>query len=161
ADLGEAALPSVAFFASLAQPNASTLDVGSGTGRIALEIAERGVEVYCLEPSPGMRAVLLSKLAARPHIKSRVTVLDGAAPVFRLGRQSDYACLAGVLQCIAVDQRRVLWHTLREHLRPGGLLALDMVDEAVATDMPEELVNDARIGDCRYTLHCSGSTTGR
>jgi len=161
ASLGGAALPRVAFFADLAQPKTRVLDVGSGTGRIALAIAERSAEVYCLEPSPAMRAVLLSKLAARHRLHSLVTVLDRAAPVFRVDRRFDYACLAGVLQYIAVDQRPILWRTLREHMQPGGLLALDMVDDKVDSEWPERLVNDTCVGDCRYTLHCSGSANGR
>ncbi|GAH96544.1 unnamed protein product, partial [marine sediment metagenome] len=28
------------------------LDIGAGTGRIAIPLAEKGIKVFCIEPSP-------------------------------------------------------------------------------------------------------------
>jgi len=45
----------------------------------SFEMAERVASVLCLERSATMRAVLLAKLAERPNLLDRVTVLDSTA----------------------------------------------------------------------------------
>lgn len=154
---GESALPSVGFFTSLAPADGDVLEVGAGTGRITLPIAERAARVHALEPSRAMRSVLLAKLADRSALHSKVTVLPLAAPSFRLGRQFDYALAAGVLQFFSPSQRREFFATLTLHLRRGGTLALDMVCEGTAPDWPRHLIEDVAIGECRYTLHCAAT----
>jgi len=154
---GESALPSVSFFTSLAPADGDVLEVGAGTGRITLPIAERAARVHALEPSCAMRSVLLAKLAGRPALHSKVTVLPLAAPTFRLGRRFDYALAAGVLQFLSPSQRRQLFATLTLHLRHGGTLALDMVCDGTAQDLPRHLIEDVAVGECRYTLHCAAT----
>ena len=147
---GEHALPSVAFFASLAPVGGSALELGAGTGRITLAVAERAATVCCLERSPTMRAVLLAKLAQRPALWDRVTVLPGSAPFFRLDRRFDYIYLAGVLEHIPPADRAKLFATIAEHLVPGGTAAMDMVLTEPAPDMPERELTEVRLGECRY-----------
>jgi SAM-dependent methyltransferase len=156
---GDDALPSVSFFAGFARPGGSVLDVGAGTGRIALAMAAIGANVYCLEPSHSMRTALMSKLAERSDLWPRVTVLDARAPEFNLGRKFDYAFLAGVMQFIRTDERPLLFETLARHLHRGGTLALDMVGED-ERDWSDVLVGELLIGDCRYQVYCSGEAIG-
>jgi SAM-dependent methyltransferase len=157
---GSAALPSVAFFASHARPTHRVLDVGAGTGRIALAIAERGNHVYCLEPSAAMRAVLLAKLAGKPSLRDRVTVMPGAAPTFQLPNLFDYAYLAGVVQYLPGDSRPQLFDTLTRHLRPGAILAIDMIGGRPGTGWPARPVADIAVGDGNYSLHCAATPDG-
>jgi SAM-dependent methyltransferase len=152
--MAEDALPSVPFFAGLAPSGCRALEVGSGTGRVALAVAERAASVHCIEPSATMRAVLLSKLAARPELRSRVTVLPGAAPTFALGRRFDYAYLAGVLEHVPHAQRGLLFATIADHLDDGGMLAMDMVLDSPVPDFPEQLRSEVTVGECRYVLSC-------
>ena len=60
----------VEFFAELAPEGGHALEFGPGTGRVTLAVAERSASVHCLEPSPSMRTVLLTKLAALPHLRA-------------------------------------------------------------------------------------------
>jgi len=46
----------IEFFYHYASRPVRALDVGDGTGRIAIPLAERGLEICCVEPSPAMRA---------------------------------------------------------------------------------------------------------
>lgn len=147
---GSAAL--VSFFAGLAPPGGYALEIGPGTGRMTLAVAERVASVHCLEPSPAMRAVLLTKLAGEPDIGQRVTVLGGAAPDFRFDRRFDYVYLAAVFEDVPPEARRPLFAGLAEYLAPGGVLAMDMVHDEVVPDHPEREVRGARQGECRYTL---------
>ena len=52
--------PNVAFFACYAREAGDVLDIGAGTGRIAIPVAEQGVKVYAVEPSPAMRVAAWS-----------------------------------------------------------------------------------------------------
>jgi SAM-dependent methyltransferase len=142
----------VSFFADLAPPGGHALEIGPGTGRMTLAVAERAAGVHCLEPSPGMRTVLMTKLAGRPDLRHRVTVLGGAAPDLRLGRRFDYVYLAAVLQDVPPQARRPLFAYLAGHLAPGGVLAMDMVTDEAVPDHPEREMRGAHQGECRYTL---------
>ena len=157
---GDSALPSVAFFTALTPPGARVLDVGAGTGRITLPIAERAASVHALEPSATMRAVLLARISERPPLRSRVTVLPLAAPDFRLGRRFDYALVAGVLQFLTAAGRRELFEVLAAHLLPGGLLAIDMISDGPVPDWPDRLVEESVVGECRYRLRCGAKADG-
>jgi len=141
----------VEFFAELAPEGGHALEFGPGTGRVTLAVAERSASVHCLEPSPSMRTVLLTKLAALPHLRERVTVLDGAAPEFRLGPAFDYVYLAAVLEHIPPPARRPFFGAVAAHLAPDGVLAMDMVDDEPVPDEPEREIRSVRQGECRYS----------
>jgi SAM-dependent methyltransferase len=157
---GPAALPSVSYFASHARRTDRVLDIGAGTGRIALAIAEQGNRVYCVEPSAAMRAVLLAKLATSTALRDRVTVVPGAAPVFDLPGRFDYAYLAGVMQYLPGENRPLLFDTVVRHLRHGATLALDMIGGAPGSGWPTELVGDIAVGESTYALHCEATPVG-
>src|SRR3954468_21022233 len=54
--------PQVALLAALAAPGNRVLELGIGTGRVALPLAERGLTVAGIDASPKM----LARLAAKP-----------------------------------------------------------------------------------------------
>jgi SAM-dependent methyltransferase len=149
---GQEALPDPRFFADRAPRGGSALEIGPGTGRITLAVAEHAASVVCLERSASMRAVLLAKLAERPHLLDRVTVLAGAAPDFQLGRRFDFVYLAGVLEHIPPHRRAALFAKLTEHLADGGEVAMDMVVTEPVPDWPERVVERVTVGECRYEM---------
>lgn len=57
------------------QPGERVLDMGCGTGQIALALAERGADVVAADFSEGMLGVLLGKLPAAGEAAERVTPL--------------------------------------------------------------------------------------
>lgn len=57
--------PFLQFLAPWLTPGVTVLDVGAGGGRFALPLAERGVRVVAVEPSPAMAAVLRETAEAR------------------------------------------------------------------------------------------------
>src|SRR5262245_4734083 len=144
--------PPISFFADLAPAGGRALEIGPGTGRITLAVAERVAGVHCLERSATMRAVLLAKLAARPDLRARVTVLDGTAPDFELGQRFDYVYFAGVLEHLPPRVRPALFQTVAAHLAPGGTLAMDMVLDLPVPDEPERHRDSVTVGECRYDL---------
>ncbi|MEV5571710.1 class I SAM-dependent methyltransferase [Spirillospora sp. NPDC052269] len=156
----EDALPSVSFFAGLTPPDADALEIGPGTGRLALAVAERARTLTCLERSPTMRAVLISKLAQRPDLRSKVTVLQGTAPGFDLGRTFDYVYLGGVLEHVPPAERPVLFAAIAAHLAPGGLCVMDMVLRMPAPDLEERVMDEQDLGECRYVLSAEAERLG-
>lgn len=77
----------IGFFVHYAVAAGEALDIGAGTGRIAIPIAERGIEVVCVEPSPGMRCVFSDTLEQDPDIASRITLLADDATTFHVERE--------------------------------------------------------------------------
>jgi len=56
-------------------PGRRVLDIGSGTGRLGLTVAEIGARVYCVEPVANLRHYMRGKAAARGL--DQVFVVDG------------------------------------------------------------------------------------
>ncbi|MFI1094176.1 class I SAM-dependent methyltransferase [Streptomyces sp. NPDC020917] len=155
---GESAPPRISAFAELAQPGMRVVDVGAGTGRVALAVGARDANVWCVEPSASMRSALLSKLAQRPALWPHVTVTAGQAPGMGLDGRFDYAYLAGSLQFLDAADRRATFAELSDHLAPGAILALDMVDDLSVTPDPDGVdttVAEVRVGRSRYTLRAA------
>ena len=72
------------FFGHYAQRAGEILDVGAGTGRIAIALAEQGNSLVCVEPSPAMRSEFRRKLVQRPDLQHRIALVPGDAASFRL-----------------------------------------------------------------------------
>src|SRR5581483_942807 len=67
---------------------ASVLDAGCGTGRVAIELARRGVDVVGVDVDPGMLATARSRAPEITWVEADLTTLD-------LGRTFDVVVLAG------------------------------------------------------------------
>jgi SAM-dependent methyltransferase len=111
-------------YASLAR---DMLDVGAGTGRIAIPLAERGVRLWCVEPSRAMRREFEGKLALRPDLAGRIKLYAGDARSFKLGRAFPAAMLSGTYDHFLDDEERVAsLVNIASHLNPGGVLVFDV-----------------------------------
>ena len=118
--------PTIPFFTQLAAGVTAVLDVGAGTGRIALALAREGHRVVCIEPSPAMRTVFAHKLAAEPEVAMRIRVLAGRAERFAVEQRFPLAILCGVFDHLLNEaERRGACETIWRHLEPGGRLILD------------------------------------
>ncbi|MBD3334968.1 MAG: methyltransferase domain-containing protein [Candidatus Eisenbacteria bacterium] len=118
--------PNIPFFRRHARQAAEALDIGAGTGRIAIPLAESGVAVWCVEPSPAMRRVLNEKLTARPGLRERIHVVSAGATAFRIDRRFPVAYMSGVFDhFIGDEERRKALENVACHLAPGGRLVFD------------------------------------
>lgn len=108
---------------------ATVLDIGAGTGRVALDLAGSGHHITALDRSPQ----LLGALADRAHeagLQIATTLAD--ARRFELSHRLFDLCLVPMqtLQLLRGEsERRALFAAARTHLRPGGLLALAIVTD--------------------------------
>ena len=95
---------------------ASVLDAGCGTGRIARELARRGVDIVGVDLDPEMLAVGMRKA---PELVWRVGDLE----TLQLGRTFDVALMAGnVMIFLTPGTEGAVLKNVAEHLAPGGRL---------------------------------------
>jgi SAM-dependent methyltransferase len=117
----------IEFFFRYASQAKEILDIGAGTGRLAIPLAERGVKVFCVEPSPAMRREFLKKLGQRRDFSEKVTLIAGDARSFDLGRTFPAAFLSGTFDHFLDDQERLSSLTnVNKHLDENGKLVFDL-----------------------------------
>jgi SAM-dependent methyltransferase len=111
------------------------LDLGSGTGRVALDLAARGHEVTALDSD----GALVAELGRRARERDlQVDCVIGDARSIALGRRFALAFAAmQVVQLLGGSKGRLaMLGRVREHLEPGGRFAAALADpfEAVAPE---------------------------
>ncbi len=103
------------------------LEVGCGTGRVLIPLAEAGYTVTGVDISAAMLERARAKVEAA-GLTDRVTLVQGDARDLDLGRTFAliiYAANSFMHHASQDEQLRVL-ERLRDHLKPGGLLILDL-----------------------------------
>ena len=99
------------------------LDVGAGTGRVALDLALAGHDVTALDREP----VLLEALAARA-LAAGLTVTTVAADAAAFSLDRSFGLIVVPMQTIQLlPSRAGFLASARAHLPPGGLLAVAIV----------------------------------
>ena len=117
----------IGFFSRYATKAGEILDIGAGTGRIAIPLAERGARVVAVEPSPAMRAQFKKKLEAHPELQDRVTLIAGTAASFTLDRSLPAAFLSGGFDhFLDPAERLASLENIGRHLRIGGPFIFDV-----------------------------------
>jgi len=137
----------------LAGVRRSILEIGAGTGLITTLLADwTPAEIFALEPSPGMRAVLLSRLTARPDLLERVTVLPGDALSVDLDEPAEAVVMINVMYALEPDYRKQLWPVLAAQLAPAGLLVFTWRDGGPPAPRPLEELGSRQVGRHTYTV---------
>jgi SAM-dependent methyltransferase len=106
------------------------LEVGCGTGRVLLPLVRAGHEVTGVDISPHMLAVVQSKLDAEPGIPGRAHLVRADMRDFHLDDAPfDLATVAVKSFAYLLERQDQLScvRTIVEHLRPGGVLAMDFL----------------------------------
>jgi SAM-dependent methyltransferase len=107
----------------------SVLDAGCGTGRVALELARRGLDVVGVDADPAMLAVARRKGPQLAWVEADLVDVD-------LGRCFDAVVLAGnVMIFVAPGTEGAVLANLARHLESGGLLVAGFSTDA-GLDLP-------------------------
>ncbi|TDD51285.1 class I SAM-dependent methyltransferase [Nonomuraea terrae] len=135
------------------------IEIGAGTGLITEVIARSTPgEIYALEPSLGMRSVLLSRLAADPGTRRRVTVLPCGALDTEVDEPVEAVVMISVLQSFPAAERAELWQVLARQLRPGGRLVFNWRDRPTPVPGTLEPVGSYEVG--RHTYEIAAQVLG-
>lgn len=109
------------------------LDVGAGTGRVALDLAVWGHEVTALDHDPALLAALAERAQSRGL---DVTTAVADATAFELHQR--FALVIMPMQTIQLldgsAARRSFLRCARTHLQRGGLVAIAVADALAAFD---------------------------
>lgn len=117
------------------------LELGCGTGRVALHLARRGHEVIGLDVDPELLAVLASRGADLP-----VRALEADAREFELEEQASLVLAPTHLLQLLPDAaaRGECLRRVAAALRPGGVLAAAIIEEMPDPDGAPPPLPDVR-----------------
>jgi SAM-dependent methyltransferase len=107
--------------------SARVLDIGCGSGRVALELARAGHQVSALDLSAPLLAALSERAVGLP-----VEPVQADARDFSLDRHGYDLCLVPMqtVQLLrGAGERTAMFTRARRHLRPGARLAVAIVSE--------------------------------
>jgi SAM-dependent methyltransferase len=138
ADLFEPAAvdPVVDFLADLAGHGAA-LELGIGTGRIALPLAHRGIRVHGIDLSEAM----VARLRAKPGAEQiDVTIGDFAATTVDGRFSVAYLVFNTIMNLTTQDGQVACFQNAAAHLEPGGCFAIEVMVPALQRLPPGETV---------------------
>jgi SAM-dependent methyltransferase len=136
----------------------SVLDVGAGTGRVALWLARAGCAVTALDRDPALLAVLAERAeTAGLHVRAIV----GDAAGFDIGERFDLVAVPMQTIQLLPDAaaRAGFFDSARRALAPGGLVALAIAAELETFDGDELPLPD--VAESNGTRYVSQPTAVR
>ncbi len=145
--------PTVEFLAELAG-NGPALELGIGTGRVALPLAEKGIPVHGIDLSPAMIAGLRAKSGGDAI---EVTVGDFATTRVSGSFSLAYLVFNTITNLITQNAQSGCFANVAEHLQPGGRFVIETSFPARYLMQPGEtlapfLVTPTRLGFDEYDV---------
>jgi SAM-dependent methyltransferase len=128
--------PAVNFLVDLAGTGAA-LELGVGTGRIALPLSQRGVRVHGIELSQAM----VDQLQAKPGAADiDVTIGDFATTKVDGTFKLAYLVRNTIMNLTTQDEQVACFHNVAAHLEPGGRFVIEVGVPALQRLPPGETV---------------------
>ena len=112
------------------------LELGCGTGRVALALAAEGFHVTGLDLSRQMLDIFREKLAARPELAKKITLVHGSMANFTFERKfSMIIAPFRAFQCLTEDSDiENSLRCIRNHLADGGIFIVNVFNPRSAMD---------------------------
>ncbi|MGB4338710.1 MAG: class I SAM-dependent methyltransferase [Bacillota bacterium] len=137
----------IPFYLDLARKHGGPiLELGSGSGRLLVPLAEAGHEVTGLDASEDMLKRCANRLLTQPQwVRDRVRLEHGDMLAFSLPRRFSLVLAAcnTILHCVSTDQLLALFERARAHMAPDGLFVVDFnipnVKKMLESDGVEEV----------------------
>src|SRR5436190_13126126 len=129
--------PAVNFLAELVGTGGA-LELGIGTGRLALPLAQRGVRVHGIELSPAM----LEELAAKPGADAvGVTIGDFATTKVDGTFTLAYLVRNTIMNLTTQDEQVACFRNVAAHLEPGGRFVIEVMIPELQRLPPGETIH--------------------
>jgi SAM-dependent methyltransferase len=138
--------PVVDFLANLARGGAA-LELGIGTGRIALPLAERGIRVHGIDLSEAMVARLRAKPGAE---RIDVTIGDFATTIVDGTFSVAYLVFNTIMNLTTQDEQVRCFENVAGHLEPGGCFVIECGIPALRRLPPGETVRAFEVSSTRF-----------
>ncbi len=134
------------------------LDIGSGTGRTVMAIAESisDTEIFAVEPSSVMRAVLTQRILLQEDLKKRVTIISSPIEDLELSEQLGGVVAYGVLGHLDREARQNLWTLLLPKLQKGAPIFVELMPMGKPMTFPPMPIVQEKIGRRKYEATLSG-----
>lgn len=128
------------------------VDIGAGTGLSTVLVADAlpDAQIVAVEPAAAMRAVLLSRLAARRDLRARITVLPSGFLDTSLPDRCAAVVALGVIGHFDAAGRARVWAAIAQALAPGADAVIEVQRPGRVEVSPERRYTTARAGDLRY-----------
>jgi SAM-dependent methyltransferase len=128
--------PAVSFLADLVR-SGTALELGIGTGRLALPLSQRGIRVHGIELSPAM----VAHLQAKPGADS-IGVTTGDFTTAKVSGTFGLAYLArNTIMSLTTQDRQVeCFRNVAAHLEPGGCFVIEVIVPELQRLPPGETV---------------------
>ena len=137
--------PAVDLLADLAGRGAA-LELGIGTGRIALPLAQRGIRVHGIDLSEAMVARLRAKPGAE---RIGVTVGDFATTTVDGSFSVAYLVFNTIMNLTTQDEQVACFRNVAAHLEPGGCFVIEVGVPALQRLPPGETVRPFNVSPTR------------
>jgi SAM-dependent methyltransferase len=152
--------PAVDFLAELAGDGAA-LELGIGTGRIALPLSQRGVRVHGIDLSEAMVAKLREKPGAD---EIEVTIGDFATARVDDSFSLAYLVFNTISNLTTQDAQVACFQNVASHLQPGGFFVIEVNVPGLRTLPPGKTsqvfdLSDEHIGIDEYDVANQGLTS--
>jgi SAM-dependent methyltransferase len=152
------------YAARIRSPHASVLELGCGTGRVLLPLAEHCMYIHGLDASEAMLAICRAKLKRAGIPVSRAEVTLAEITEFRLGREFDLVLAPYRLAQNLAENAELegFFRSIRTHLSPIGTCVLnvarpkgqpDELRRSWVTGYQERLCWERPVADGRVTCH--------
>lgn len=142
----------IAFYERLARTRAGpVLELGCGTGRVALPLAAAGLDVTGVDNAGAMLAIARRRIQGTSSApRGQLTLVEADMADLDLGLRFGFVFIAfrSFQQVLTVALQRRVLEGVRRHLRPDGLLALHLYDPRL-----EVLTGDGGAGPISSGTH--------
>jgi SAM-dependent methyltransferase len=137
--------PVVDFLVELARDGAA-LELGIGTGRIALPLAKRGVRVHGIDLSEAM----VARLRAKPGAEQiGVTIGDFATTTVEGSFSVAYLVFNTIMNLTTQDEQVACFQNVAAHLEPGGCFVIEVGVPELQRLPPGETVRAFKVSATR------------
>jgi SAM-dependent methyltransferase len=152
--------PNIGFYKRFAKKYSVVLDVGAGTGRIAIPLAKSGIEVYCVEPSSAMLREFERKLEEETGLQDMIMMVNASASDFDLDKRFSFAYLSGTFDHFLTEAERLQsLENINRHLVEGGVMVFD-VFLGLMKDSPLKPAGEIQVEGKQYRRFVGSEVVG-